>query len=88
MCLVFANHFCGEGRVVGKPSFSDGLVKSFGRGGFESGGSIENEFSVLFVSDDVRGCCLPGLGEREPPHVCIAVFGAVDDDLGSVCSRG
>ncbi len=67
--------------MVGKPSFGNGW-------GSESGGSIENEFSVLFVPDDVRGCCLPGLGEGETLHVCFAVFDAVDDDLGSVCSRG
>ncbi len=86
--LVFSNHLSGESRVVGKPSFGHGLVEGFGCGGSESGGSIKNEVSVLFVADDVRGCCLPGLGEGETPHVCIAVFDAVDDDLGSMCSRG
>ncbi len=88
MWLVFANHLGGEGRVVGEPFFCNGLVEAFGCEGSERGGSIENEFSVLFVSDDVRGCSLPGLGEEETPHVCIAVFDSVDDDLGSVCSRG
>ncbi len=43
---------------------------------------------MLFVPDDVRGGCLPGLGEGKTPHVSIAVFDAVDDDLGAVCSRG
>ena len=57
--LVFSNHLSGEGRVVGKPSFGHGLVEGFSCGGSESGGSIENEFSVLFVPDDVRGGCLP-----------------------------
>jgi hypothetical protein len=67
----------GEGRivVVGKPSFGDGLVEGFGCGGSKSGGSIVED--ELFVPDDVRGCCLPGLGEGETPHVCIAVFDAV-----------
>ncbi len=88
MWLDFPNHHGGEVRVVGKPSLGNGVVEGFGCGGSESGGSIKNEFSVLFVSDDVRGCCLPGLGGGETPHVCIAVFGAVDDDLGSMCSRG
>jgi hypothetical protein len=86
--LVFPNHLGSEGRVVGEPSFGDGLVEGFGCGGSERGGSIENEFSILFVSDDVRCCGLPGLGEGETPHVCIAVFDSVDDGLGSVCSRG
>jgi hypothetical protein len=86
--LVFSNHLGGEGRVVGKPSFGHGLVEGFGCRGSEGGGGIENEFSVLFVPDDVRGCSLPGLGDGETPHVCIEVLDAVDDDLGSVCSRG
>jgi hypothetical protein len=86
--LVFPNHYGGEGRVVGKPSFDHGLIEGFGCGGSESGGSIENEFSVLFVPDDVEGGCLPGLGEGKTPHVCIALFDAVDDDLGAMCSRG
>ena len=86
--LVFSNHLSGEGRVVGEPSFSHGLVEGFGCGGSESSGSIENEFGVLFVPDDVRGGCLPGLGEEKTPYVCIAVFDAVDDDLGAMCSRG
>jgi hypothetical protein len=86
--LVFSNHLSGEGRVVGKPSLGNGVVEGFGCWGSESGGSIKNEFSVLFMSDDVRCCCLPGLGEGKTPHVCIAVFDAVDDGLGSMCSGG
>jgi hypothetical protein len=75
--LIFSNHLSGEGRVV-----------RFGCGGSETSGSIENEFGVLFVPDDVRGGFLPGLGEGKTPYVCIAVFDAVDDDLGAMCSRG
>ncbi len=86
--LVFSNHRGVEVRVVGKPSLGNCVVEGFGCGGSESGGSIQNEFSVLFMSDDVRCCCLPGLGEGETPHVCIAVFVAIDDGLGSMCSRG
>ena len=67
--LVFSTHLCGEGRVIGKPPFRNGLVERFGCRGSESGGSIENEFSVLFVADDVGGSRLPGLGEGETPHV-------------------
>ncbi len=54
--LVFSNHLCGEGRVVGQPPFGNGLVEGFGCGGSERGGSIENEFRLLFVPDDVGGC--------------------------------
>ncbi len=86
--LVFSNHRGGEVRVVGKPSLGNGVVEGFGCGGSESGESLQNEFSVLFMSDDVRCCCLPSLGEGEMPHVCIAVFDAVVDGLGSMCSRG
>ncbi len=53
--LVFSNHLCGEGRVIGKPPFRNGLVERFGCRGSESGGRIENEFSVLFVAEDVGG---------------------------------
>jgi hypothetical protein len=54
--FFFPTHLCGEGRVIGKPPFSNGLVERFGCRGSKSGGSIENEFSVLFVTDDVGGC--------------------------------
>ena len=54
MWLVFSNHRGGEVRVVGKPSLGHSVVEGFGCGGSESGGSIKNEFSVLFMSDDVR----------------------------------
>ncbi len=62
MGLFFSNHLSGEGRVVGEPSFGDGLVEGFGCRGSESGAGVENEFRVLFVPDDVGGYCLPGLG--------------------------
>jgi hypothetical protein len=86
--FFFPNNLGGEGRVVGMPSIDDGLVKGFCCSGSEGCGCVESEFSVLFMPDDVRSGGVPSLGEGERPHICIAVFYAVDDDLESVCSRG
>ncbi len=41
---------------------------------------------MLFVPDDIGRGRMPGFGEGEAPHVCIEIFDAVDDDLGSMCS--
>ncbi len=86
--LVFTNHLGREGRVIGEPSVGDGFVKSFSWRGSESSGCVENEFGVLFMPDDLRCGVMPGFGEGEMPLVCIEIFDAVDDDLGSVCSGG
>jgi hypothetical protein len=52
--LVFANHLGREGRVIGEPSVGDSFVKICSWWGSESSGSVENEFGVLFMLDDLR----------------------------------
>jgi hypothetical protein len=67
--LSFTNHLGREGGVIGELSVGDGFVKSFSWMGCESSGCIENEFSVLFMPDDLRRGVVPGFGEGETPHV-------------------
>ena len=74
--LVLAEDLRGEGRVVAEPSLCEGVVKCLERGRAKCGRSVEGEFGVLLVPDDVR-CCWARLRKRESPDVGASLFDAV-----------
>ncbi len=75
--LVLAEDLRGEGRVVAEPSLCECVVKRLERGRAKCGRSVEGEFGVLLVPDDVVCCCEARLWERESPDVVARFFDAV-----------
>jgi hypothetical protein len=78
--LVLAEDLRGEGRVVAEPSVCEGVVKRLEGGRAKCGRSVQGEFGVLLVSDDVVRCCGARLRERESPDVaavCLTPYSIV-----------
>ncbi len=75
--LVLAEDLSGEGRVVAEPSLCECVVKRLERGRAKCGQSVQGEFGVLLVPDDVVRCCEARHWERESRDVVASFFDAV-----------
>ncbi len=85
--LVAAEHLCGERWVVGEPFVRECFVESLERTRTEGSRGLQCELGVLFTPDDVIGCRLCGLGQRESPHVVAWMLDVVKYSFGPVGCR-